>query len=106
VCLSWMVLICGMVSARYRDVPVIITNILGILFWLTPVMYLPSQLGANAFIARYNPFTYMLALLREPLLGGTTTPEDWLVVSVLAILGWAGTFLFFARFRARIIYWL
>ena len=106
VCLSWMALIAAVISARYRDVPQIITNILAILFWLTPLMYFPEQLGRKRFIADYNPFTHMIALVREPLLGGAPTLNDWLIVSALAVVGWMGTFLFFARFRSRIVYWL
>ena len=106
VCLSWMALLAAVISARYRDVPLIIANILALLFWLTPLMYFPEQLGRRRFIADYNPFTHMIALVREPLLGGTPTLNDWLVVIALAAGGWAGTFLFFARFRARIVYWL
>lgn len=105
-CVSWMALIGGVISARYRDVPVIVTNILNILFWFTPLMYFPSQLGSKRYIADYNPFAHMIALVREPLIGGAPTLGDWLIVLVLTIVGWIGTFLFFARFRARIIYWM
>ena len=101
-----MALIGGVISARYRDVPVIVTNILNILFWFTPLMYFPSQLGSKRYIADYNPFAHMIALVREPLIGGAPTLGDWLIVLVLTIVGWIGTFLFFARFRARIIYWM
>jgi ABC-type polysaccharide/polyol phosphate export permease len=106
ICLSWMALVCAIVSARYRDVPVIITNIIAVLFWLTPLMYFPEQLGRRRFIADYNPFAHMIALVRDPLLGGTPSLNDWLVVLAMAVFGWIGTFLFFARFRARIVYWL
>jgi ABC-type polysaccharide/polyol phosphate export permease len=106
VCLSWIALVAAVVSARYRDVPIIIQNILNILFWFTPLMYFPEQLGSKRFLADYNPFAHMLALVREPLLGGTPTTNDWLVVLALSAAGWAFTFAFFARFRARIVYWL
>jgi lipopolysaccharide transport system permease protein len=105
-CLSWMALVSAIVSARYRDVPLIIQNILGILFWFTPLIYFPEQLGSNRIITDYNPFTHMVALVREPLLGGTPSLTNWLVVLVLTVIGWIGTFLFFARFRARVVYWL
>jgi ABC-type polysaccharide/polyol phosphate export permease len=106
VCVSWIALVCAIVSARYRDVPVIVTNVLAILFWLTPLMYFPDQLGRKRFIAEYNPFTHMIALLREPLMGRTPTLNDWLIVAGIAIFGWIVTLLFFARYRARIVYWL
>jgi len=106
ICLSWMALVTAIVSARYRDVPLIITNILAILFWFTPLMYFPEQLGSKRFIADYNPFTHVISLIREPLLGGWPSLNDWLVVLAMTVLGWVGTFIFFARFRARIVYWL
>jgi ABC-type polysaccharide/polyol phosphate export permease len=106
VSLSWMALVAAVLSARYRDVPVMITNLFAILFWFTPLMYFPEQLGRKRFIADYNPFTHIIALVREPLLGATPTLNDWLVVLALAVFGWAGAFLFFAKFRARIVYWL
>lgn len=106
ICLAWMALVSAIISARYRDVPLMISNILTVLFWLTPLMYFPEQLGRKRFLADYNPFTHMIALVREPLLGGTPTLNDWLVVLAIAVFGWIGTFLFFSRYRARIVYWL
>lgn len=104
--ISWMMVICAVVSARFRDVPVIVQNILSVGFWFTPLMYFPEQLGKNKWIVEYNPFTHMIALLRDPLLGTSPVWENWAVVLVIGIIGWAGTFLFFARFRARVVYWL
>jgi ABC-type polysaccharide/polyol phosphate export permease len=106
IAISWVALVAAILSARYRDVPIMITNILNILFWFTPLMYLPEQLGSKRFIADYNPLTHIVALVREPLLGGAPTLNNWLVVLAVAVFGWVGAFLFFARFRARIVYWL
>jgi len=105
-CLAWIALVAAIVSARYRDVPVLINSIFMILFWLTPLIYFPEQLGRKRFIADYNPLTHMIALVRDPLLGTTPTLNDWLVVLAIAAIGWIATFLFFARFRARVVYWL
>jgi lipopolysaccharide transport system permease protein len=105
-CLSWMTLFVAIVSVRYRDVPVIIQNILGIVFWFIPLMYFPEQLGSKRYIVDYNPLTHMITLLRAPLIGGVPSLDDWLVTLSVAGLGWIGTFLFFARFRARVVYWL
>lgn len=106
IALSWMALIAGVISARYRDVPVMITNVLNILFWFTPLMYFPEQLGSKRFIADFNPFTYMISLVRDPLLGSVPSLKAWIVVLAVAVFGWVGAFVFFARFRARIVYWL
>jgi len=106
ICVSWIALLSAIISARYRDVPVILQNVLAIIFWFTPLIYFPEQLGPRQYIVEYNPFTSLIALLREPLLGGTPTLRDWMIVLALTVAGWAMTFVFFARFRARIAYWL
>lgn len=103
---SWMMVFCAIISARFRDVPVIIQNVLNVGFWFTPLMYFPEQLGRNKWIVEYNPFTHMIALLREPLLGAEPSWENWAVVIGVGVVGWVGTFFFFARFRARVVYWL
>jgi ABC-type polysaccharide/polyol phosphate export permease len=105
-CVGWMALFAGTLSVRYRDIPMTIQNVFAILFWLTPLMYQPAQLGSKAFLAEYNPLTHMIAVLREPLLGGAPTLTNWLVVIAIAVFGWIGTFLFFSRFRSRIVYWI
>jgi lipopolysaccharide transport system permease protein len=105
-CVAWMALVAGVIAARFRDIPMIITSLINVLFWLTPLMYFPEQLGRRQYIIEYNPFTHLLALVRAPLLGQTPSLENWLVALAFAICGWAATFLFFARFRSRIVYWL
>ena len=106
ICLSWMAMVAAILSARYRDIPVMIQNLLMLLFWVTPLMYFPDQLHRHRYIVDYNPFTHMIAIVRDPLLGGVPTLNDWLVVSAIAVFGWILTFFFFARFRARVVYWL
>jgi lipopolysaccharide transport system permease protein len=106
VSISWAIVLFGMLSARFRDVPLVVTNFLVIAFFISPVMWKRSQLGAYAYIADFNPFTHMLALVREPLLGGYAGLESWLALILVSAIGWTVAFLFFARFRNRIAYWL
>jgi ABC-type polysaccharide/polyol phosphate export permease len=44
--------------------------------------------------------------LRAPLLGVAPEPESWPIVIAMTVLGCGVTFVLFARFRARIAYWL
>ncbi len=104
--IAWAPLLLAVASTRFRDLPAIVTNFFALLFWVTPIVYRPEQLGHNRFIADFNPLTYILALLREPLLGHVPSGRDLLVVVATGVAGWAVTFPFFARFRGRIAYWL
>ncbi|HTV27539.1 MAG TPA: ABC transporter permease [Xanthobacteraceae bacterium] len=106
VSLAWAPLLLAIVSTRFRDLPAIVTNSFSLLFWLTPIVYRPEQLGPRAFIVELNPLTHMLALLRDPLLGQMPSVVNLEWVCATAIVGWTITFPFYARFRGRIAYWL
>ncbi len=106
VALSWAPLLLAVASTRFRDLPAFVTNSFTLLFWATPIVYRPEQLGKHRFIADLNPLTYVLELLREPLLGNLPSKTALLAVIATGLVGWGVTFPFFARFRGRIAYWL
>lgn len=105
---GWLVVaIVGVIATRFRDVPMIITSFLQLLFFVTPVMWRPTQLTARAqLIVDYNPFATFLSLLREPLLGQEVPWEVWrsglLIVVVLVI----AFFAIYLQSRKKIVYWL
>lgn len=105
-CVAWMALVCAVISARFRDFPMIVQSLFAALFWITPIMYFPKMFGDKQYILDLNPFTHLLALMRDPLIGQTPSLRNWLVVLAITTAGWMVTILFFARFRARIVYWL
>jgi ABC-type polysaccharide/polyol phosphate export permease len=103
----WIALLLGPLCTRFRDLPQILTSAMQIVFFLTPIMWRRGQLSAEAaWLTEFNPFARFLALIRDPLLGQAPTPEDWLWVGLVTLIGYAVAIPFFARFRARIVYWL
>jgi len=105
-CSSWIALVVAVISVRYRDFPMILTNIFTALFWLTPIMYYPSLFGNKQYLLYFNPFTHFLALVRDPLLGQIPPLMSWIVVGGLTVVGWTFAIVLFSRFRSRIVYWL
>jgi lipopolysaccharide transport system permease protein len=103
---GWLVVaIVGVIATRFRDVPMIITSLLQLLFFVTPVMWRPEQLTARAqIIVDLNPFAAFLSLLRAPLLGQDVPWQVWraalLIICVLAI-----TFVaIYLKSRRKIVY--
>jgi ABC-type polysaccharide/polyol phosphate export permease len=105
---SWIALASALISARFRDVPMLIQNALGILVWLTPVYYHPEQLTGptSRMIIDLNPFTSILEVARAPFLNTVPAPGIWLSAVGVAAFGWLFTFALFVRVRARVPYWL
>jgi lipopolysaccharide transport system permease protein len=106
--LGWIVLILAIVCARYRDLPQMVSSVLQVIFYLTPVMWMPSLLPARAgtFLLDLNPVYHMLQIARAPLLGQVPDIENWVVSAVMAVLGWCVALLIFGRYKRRIAYWL
>ena len=96
----------GMICARFRDVPPIVASIVQVVFFLTPIMWPPSALGANQWWAVLNPLYTVIDVVRSPLLGMPTSPHSWPVLAIVTLCNCALSFMFFSRFRSRIAFWV
>ena len=106
--LSWMALLLGVFCTRYRDVPQIVASLLQVLFYLTPIIWMPQLLPrrASILLLNTNPLFHLIEIVRAPLLGTTPSAMNWQFSILLALAGWGFTILFYGRFRSRIAYWL
>jgi len=104
--IAWVVLFLSVIATRFRDLPTMVATGLNVLFWLTPIVYTPDQLGAHRWLATANPLAHVLDLIRLPLLNQVPTRTSFLIVIAMGLVGWTAAFLLFARFRARIAFWL
>jgi homopolymeric O-antigen transport system permease protein len=101
----WLSILLGMASARFRDIPPIVNSFVTVAFFATPVFWHPQSLGVERWVVDYNPLFAALDVIRAPILGVTPSPYSWPVLLVTTAVGSVFTFLFFARWRARISYW-
>jgi ABC-2 type transport system permease protein/lipopolysaccharide transport system permease protein len=96
----------GVLSARFRDIPQLISSVVQIIFFVTPIMWKPTLLARHAYIADLNPFYHLVEIVRAPLLGNVPSLVNYLAVLLITAinLGLAGYV--FTRFRSRIAYWI
>jgi ABC-type polysaccharide/polyol phosphate export permease len=97
----------GMLCARYRDFQHIITNIMTIAFYITPIFWKEDIIPESAkWFIDYNPFTHFLLIMREPMLGRVASLHNWtsaisitfgLMLIALPII---------SKYRKNLIYWL
>ena len=102
----WAGLFLGIVSARFRDVPPIVASVVRILFFVTPIIWMPELMPGRAFVLDFNPFFHLVEVVRAPLLGKAPGMLSWAAVLGVALVGWIVTFEFFRRYRWRIAYWV
>jgi ABC-2 type transport system permease protein/lipopolysaccharide transport system permease protein len=100
-------LILGILSARFRDIPLIVTNMIQLVFFATPILWRADSLPPDrAWVVLANPFHYLIDIVREPLLGQVPALATWLVAAAFTVLNLAIGIGLYARYRARIAYWL
>lgn len=96
----------GIVSARFRDIPQLIASIVQILFFITPIFWRPESLRGHTHVVDFNPFFHLLEIVRAPLLGNVPAAANYFAVLLLTFINIAVASVFFARYRARIAYWV
>jgi ABC-type polysaccharide/polyol phosphate export permease len=107
--LTWLATVLGALSSRFRDLPPIITSLLTVTFYVTPVMWYPTLIGNNQLAHKLlglNPFYHLLQIVRLPILGQAPTIENWILSFVFALCGWAFTILLMNRVQKKIAYWV
>jgi lipopolysaccharide transport system permease protein len=96
----------GIVSARFRDVPPLISSVVQIVFFVTPIFWKPELLKGRDYVTDLNPFFHLLEIVRAPLLGGVPPAKSYLAVLLITLINIVVTGAFFSRFRSRISYWV
>ena len=105
--LGWMALFLGVVSARYRDVPIIVGALMPIMFLATPIFWTRDLLsGDRSWIVEYNPIANMIEVVRGPVLGTAPPSTAWLACILTAVVGWTVTIAIYGRCRYRIASWV
>lgn len=102
----WVTLLFGMLCTRFRDIGPIVASVTQIVFFLTPIIWMPEALGEYMWMTYLNPAYAFLEIARGPLLGHNIPWQVWAMAIGITCIGYTVTFLFFARFRARIPFWV
>ncbi len=69
----------GMLATRYRDVPQIVIAVVGVCFYITPIVWLPEAVPepARGILLFWNPFYHLIEVMRAPLLNTYPTLDAW-----------------------------
>lgn len=101
--------ILAFVATRYRDLNPIVSSLMLVAFYASPVFWrresLPdSSLGSE--LLDFNPFSKFLSMARDPLIGVAPSGETiWFCV--LAVIGlWSLAAIVYQRYKDKIVFWI
>jgi ABC-type polysaccharide/polyol phosphate export permease len=111
---TWVALLAGVISTRFRDLVPITQSIVQLMFFLTPIVWIYEDLlnspnpavAERARLAEFNPFLHFIEIVRRPLLGQDQLVRQWVIVLVITVVGWALTLVVLRRYRSRVTYWV
>ena len=102
----WMAILFAVISARYHDFAEVVGNALRIIFFITPIMWLPGMEGRFTLMLDANPFYYLIEIFRANLLGNPLNINAWVAVGVITITGWLLTTSMYLKYKNRIAFWI
>jgi lipopolysaccharide transport system permease protein len=106
--LTGLTLSLSVVASRFRDLPPIVSSVMTVAFYLSPVIWNKGAAGENVLldsILAWNPFYHLLQIMRMPLIGELPTNQNWIFSSAALVFFWIIGLLIFRRYENRIAYW-
>lgn len=96
----------SMISAVFRDFPLIIGTAMRFLFFLTPIMWDADRVTdpLRRAIAHFNPLFHIIETVRAPVMGGGVPMHSWMVLAGVTVVNALFFILAFRRANARIVY--
>jgi ABC-type polysaccharide/polyol phosphate export permease len=102
----WLCALLAPLCARYPDLHHAIQTGMRLMFFITPILWMPGSNGILAELARINPMTHYLAILRDPLLYNTLPVASWEVVLAINATGVLFGSLVYAATRQKVAFWI
>jgi ABC-type polysaccharide/polyol phosphate export permease len=104
--LAWITVLLALVGSRFRDAEQIIGALMPLMFFLSPVIYRPSQLPMAQEIVWLNPFSYFITLVRDPIMGAVPPTFVYVVTISAFLLGSLFTVYMLGKHRRHISVWI
>jgi len=104
--LLWIGTLLAILSARFRDMPQIIANLVQISFFLTPIIWQIDMAGRHFYFINFNPIYHFIEIVRAPLINAQINNFSFIFASLSALIGTLITTYFFGKFNKRFSFWV
>jgi ABC-type polysaccharide/polyol phosphate export permease len=102
----WLAALLAPLCARFHDLYHTVQTGMRLLFFVTPILWMPGKSGMLAELAQVNPITHYLAIVRDPLLYNHVPLDSWRVVLAINAVGVVVGAVTYASTRRKIAFWV
>jgi ABC-type polysaccharide/polyol phosphate export permease len=103
----WVIILLALICARFRDVELIVRNLLQLAFFVTPVFWdYRHILSDRKYIIDYNVLFYFLEIIRAPLLGEVPQLQTYVIVLAVTVVGYALAYLTYRGMRRNLAFFV
>jgi ABC-2 type transport system permease protein/lipopolysaccharide transport system permease protein len=100
-------MIISVLCIKNRDLTQLISSIMGVLTFVTPIIFMIELFPGRAALISFNPFFHLLEIIRDPLLGNQPDFQNYSVsLSILLFLFLIITRYFTLNNVRRLFTWL
>jgi len=105
--LSGLAIVLAVIGTRFRDVGPILGILLQLTFFMTPILWRPTDLPhAGKWWVSINPVYHLIEVVRGPLLGAAPAALSLAIAAATALLLVTAAALLYRRTQHHIPYWL
>jgi ABC-type polysaccharide/polyol phosphate export permease len=97
----------GIVGAFFRDFQFVVTNVMRLMMFITPIFWAPDGIGGwHGFLYHWNPLTHYIDIVRRPVIEGVVPMNSWAIALLIsALLSIVALFLL-GKFQRQIVFQL
>ncbi|NII12383.1 ABC transporter permease [Oleiagrimonas sp. C23AA] len=98
--------ILGIFCARFRDLQPIVSSVVQLAFFMTPIFWKASLLGPREYLVNFNPLYLFIEMVRGPIYGYIPGIKTYIGVGLVIVVLYAAALPLFSRYRSRIAFWV
>lgn len=99
----------SILGAKIADFSEFISNLTMVMFLVTPIVWYPEAAPKGTLqgdLMRANPFHHLIAIVRDPLLGGEIEPVTWIYMVMMTAIGLVLAWISYRFFSKKIPMWI
>lgn len=102
----WLTIVISILGARFRDVEQILSAVMPLLFFVSPVIFHYKQLSIGQDFLWMNPISYFISLIRDPIIGLVPPPFVYTNSVLFMLVGWFFAVYLLGKNKKLIPFWI